>query len=377
MSDIKKIIKNENADNKKNTFSRRDFLKFFGIMNLGLLGMQIPKAATQDYYRFNLNNTDFVSNKEYAKSDIILPDTLKKGDTVAFVAPASPVSKGQITRYVNYFKDKGCNVVIGDTILNQKNDYKYLAASDEIRANELNYYFRDKDVKAIICGRGGYGIIRILDLLDYEALRKYPKIIMGYSDITALLIAVYRRSGIITYHGPVGVSNLTEEHKKNLDQTLFSKEDKIVYSIPDMKTICPGETTGILQGGNLTLITAAMGTKYSMQQNNALLFLEDVSVLAHEFDRMLNQLLIANKLRNCKGIMFGKMSGLNKRGNFYPNKAYTILEVMTEVTKDLNIPVSYDVPFGHVESTVICPIGLNAYLNTEKKYIEISKKLPC
>lgn len=363
---------NKNLKNDK-VLNRREFIKFLGVIQLGTLGIYSQELFSQDKYDFNLNNTNFIpQNNENLQ--IINPPCLKSGDSVAFTAPASPVSKWQINKYINYFKSKGCNVIVCDSILNQKNEHRYLSGSDKERADELNNLFNSKKVKAIICGRGGYGVMRILDLLDYDALRKYPKIVMGYSDITALLLAIYRRSGIVTYHGPVGSSNLTNEHQDNMNKVLFSNKN-VKYSIPDMKTIYKGEASGILQGGNLTLITSTMGTNYGIDNKSALLFIEDVSILVHEFDRMLNQLLLSNKLKNCKGIIFGKMKGLNKRGNFFPNKTYTMLEIMTEITSNLNVPVVYDVPFGHIQSSIILPIGLDAYLNTEKKYIEFSKKI--
>jgi muramoyltetrapeptide carboxypeptidase len=305
---------------------------------------------------------------------LIIPSQLQEGDTVAFTAPASPISMGSIAAYVRFFKSKGCKTIIGDTIRKQKNEYRYFSAPDEVRAEELNSMFADKDIKAIICGRGGYGVSRILPHLNYEALKQNPKIIMGYSDITALHLAVYRQSELVAYHGPVASSKLTEEHKKNIENMFFNSKEKIKYSLPEMKTINSGVATGKLQGGNLSLIAATMGTPYEIDLDNSILFIEDTNVLAHEFDRMLTQLLISNKFSGCKGIIIGKMRRFDIRGNFYPNRAFTILEVLEQLIKPLDIPCVYNLPFGHIESQLIFPLGLNATINSKEKSLEIDLK---
>ncbi len=352
--------------------TRRHFLSMLGAIPLvshSLLSKTPNK--TQHNYDFNLNNTDFAGTY-FPSNHLITPDSLKAGDTVAFIAPASPISLGQIRKYVKFFKEKSCNVIICDSIKKQRNKYRYLSAPDEQRAAELNSLFRDPKVKAIICGRGGYGIMRILEMLDYAAFRKYPKILMGYSDITALLLAVYKKSGVITYHGPVASSELSESHKKNIEKMLFSDAD-VVYSIPKMKVLSNGKIDGRLQGGNLTLISSTLGTDYEINLSNSLLFIEDISIQAYEFDRMMHQILMVDKIETCKGIMFGANKRLTKRSNFYPNRSFTMLEVMKQIAKKINTPIVYNLPFGHVSSQLIFPIGALAELDTKTKTIKIKR----
>jgi len=370
-----KITKENNEIvSEKNTISRRNF---FSLLGLGVAPFVAKSFLTVDNIDENEDEDEDVisTNSEECSNvrnkNLLIPPQLKKGDTVAFTAPASPISQGSIAAYVNFFRSKGCKILIGDTIRKQRNEHRYFAAPDEVRAAELNSMFADSDIKAIICGRGGYGIMRILPHLNYEILKQNPKIIMGYSDITALLLAVYRQSGLVSYHGPVASSKLYDEHKKNIENMFFNSKDKIRYSLSEMKTISEGFATGKLQGGNLSLIAATMGTPYEIDLDDAILFIEDTNILAHEFDRMLTQLLISNKMSNCKGIIVGKIKNFTIRGNFYPNRAFTMLEVMEQLIKPLGIPCVYNVSFGHIASQLIFPLGINATLNTKEKWLEV------
>lgn len=319
------------------------------------------------------NNTDCFTEKALNDESIILPPAINEGDTVAFTAPASPVTLSGIATYIKFFKSKGCKILVGDTIKNQKNEFRYFSATTEDRANELNTMFADTNIKAIICGRGGYGVMRILPFLDYDILRKNPKIIMGYSDITALHLAIYRNSRLVSYYGPVGSSKCYDTHKKNISNVLFDNSQSINYNIPEMQTIFKGTTQGKLQGGNLTLISTTLGTPYEIDLKDSIFFVEDVSVLPHEIDRMMTQLTISEKFSECKGVIIGKTKGFEKRGRFHPNKTFTMLEIFEQLLKPFNIPCVYNLPFGHVESHLILPYGVTATLDTEKKRLNIER----
>lgn len=362
-------------------FNRRNFL--------GLLGtFPFFKTITfaQELEETNIKNidenieifsTEIVPPINKTTSNLIIPPMLKEGDAVAFTAPASPVGKGQIVNYVKYFKEKGCEIIIGDTIAKRKDNHRYFSDTDENRADEFNKFIADEKIKAIICGRGGYGTMRILRFLDYETLKKNPKIIMGYSDITALLLAIYKQIKMTSYHGPVGMSKLTTEHKKNIDKLFFSDET-IEYKIPDMKFLTAVsndlQIKGILQGGNLTLVETSLGTPYTIDLTDSLFFIEDTSVLAHDIDRMLAALLNAAELKKCKAILVGKMKNFHVRGNFNPNRAFTISEVMQQYAENLNVPCIYNLPFGHIESYFIFPIGMEAEIDIKSKRINIYRK---
>jgi len=383
-----KRLKNNGTNENKNIISRRSF---FALLGAGIT----PFVAKSFWTKDDDNNSrhtahhhchtalDAISpdvkeiphqvryDSSIKNHNLIIPSQLKEGDTVAFTAPASPISMGSIAAYVRFFKSKGCKTLIGDTIRKQKNEHRYFSAPDEVRAEELNNMFADKDIKAIICGRGGYGVPRLLPHLNYETLRQNPKIIMGYSDITALHLAIYRQCNLVSYHGPVASSKLSEEHKKHIENMFFNNKDKIKYSLPEMKTLTGGVVAGKLQGGNLSLIAATMGTPFEIDLQDSILFIEDTNVLAHEFDRMLTQLLISNKFSGCRGVLIGKMKRFDIRGNFYPNRAFTILEVLEQLIKPLGIPCIYNLPFGHIESQLIFPYGINATINSKEKFLEI------
>jgi muramoyltetrapeptide carboxypeptidase len=333
----------------------------------------VPTAS--DY---NINSELQPTIEIHHKAKCIAPPPLKKGDSIAFTAPASPISRGKISAYIKYFQEKGCEIVIGDTIIKQNNGHRYFSGTDEFRAEEFNKFICDEKIRAIICGRGGYGCMRILRLLDYETLKKSPKFIMGYSDITALLLAIYRQSSITTYHGPVASSKLTTEHKQNLEQVFFLEQPTIEYKATAMKFMFHHNKDtliqGKLQGGNLTLIEASLGTPYSIDLTDSLFFMEDTSVLAHDIDRMLASLLNAGQLEKCKAILVGKMKKFEHRGNFFPNRAFTIKEVIEQYAKKVNVPIIYNLSFGHIESQYIFPLGIEAEIDVNSKMIRILKK---
>ena len=360
--------------------NRRNFLGMLGTFPL------LPKSIFSEEIK---EEKEIIEQKiapfiEEPLLNSIIPPSLKKGDTIVFTAPASPITKGKISNYIEYFKEKECKIIVGDTIAKQNNNHRYFSETDEVRAEEFNKFIADEKVKAIICGRGGYGCMRILKLLDYETLKKNPKIVMGYSDITALLLAIYKQTGITTYHGPVASSKLTAEHKKNLEKVFFSEQETITYKVPEIKFILQNnkdekindiKIKGKLQGGNLTLVTTSLGTPYSIDLTDSLFFLEDTSVLAHDIDRMLAALLNAGQLEKCSAILVGKMKKLEQRGNFYPNRAFTIKEVIEQYAKKINVPCVYNLSFGHIESQYIFPVGMQAEVDIKSKTINISKKI--
>ena len=359
-------------------FNRRKFLGTIGTLPLLTKISFSQELENVNNEKITYNEENIISTLHEKKINLIIPPMLKKGDSVAFTAPASPITKGKIINYIQYFKEKGCEIVIGDTIAKQNNKHRYFSETDEFRAEEFNKFIADEKVKAIICGRGGYGCMRILRFLDYETLKKNPKIVMGYSDITALLLAIYKQTNITAFHGPVASSRLSDEHKKNLDQMFFLEQPNIEYKVSEMKFMSPIDKDikikGKLQGGNLTLVETSLGTPYSIDLTDSLFFLEDTSVLAHDIDRMLAALLNAGELEKCKAILVGKMRKFEQRGNFYPNRAFTISEVIKQYAEKINVPCIYNLSFGHVESQYIFPIGMDAEVDTKSKKIIITKK---
>jgi len=340
--------------------TRRDLFKFSGAaIGVAALAKYVPKAMGEDL-PLNLMNL--------SADDCIIPPLLRKNSLVAITAPGSPTNIGECRFGTKVLKDNLCRVIYGDTVAKQKNEYKYLSQTDELRAAEFMSFIENPDVNAIFAARGGYGSSRILDLLDYEIIRENPKLIIGFSDITALLTAIYARTKIVTYHGPVASSTFNEFSKDYFQKLLFEnpKQEPIVYQSPTMQTIVPGVTAGRLIGGNLTVICGLMGTKYEIDTKDAILFLEDVSEDAYKIDRKLNQLKLAGKFDDAAGIMFGIFPNLNRRRNFYPNMGYTIKELYDQYFSNYTKPIVYDVPFGHLENNLTLPIGTMAELDSKK-----------
>jgi len=351
-------------------FNRRNFLKYLG---LGSISLSVTKNIFAridglDPIKGNGNQNSQLTPSETQR---ILPRALKDGSLVAIASPASPVSAWNLANTVNLLKKNGFKVEIGPIAKNQNNKNHYLAATDEARATELMQFFERQDVDAIICARGGYGSMRILDKLDYEIIKRNPKILIGFSDLTALLNAVYAKTNIVCFHGPVGVSTIDDFSLNSLKSVITKKETLFSAKLDEMKVINEGTCEGFIQGGNLRMISSTLGTPYEIQSDDAILFLEDVSEHAYEIDRMIMQLLLAGKMKNIRGIVFGKFKNLNVRKSFYPNRGKTIHEVINELCKPLGIPLVYDFPFGHVSSKVTLPIGIKARIDTNKKSFEI------
>lgn len=351
--------------------SRRKFLTLTGLSALGI-GILGAEVKGKDYVEIS-KLPDYSSRILNPRRT--LPAGLKPGSTVAITAPASPASIYEIRNGRKFFQNMGCKVIIGDTIAAQKNEHRYLSAPDKERADEFMSFITDKDVNAIVCARGGYGSMRILQYLDFDIIRSNPKIVLGFSDITALLNAIYRKTGIITYHGPVASMDFESFTGNSLKSVLFDNKLNLQNHVSDSTaiTVNPGIASGELVGGNLTILTSMLGTEYEIDTSGKILFLEDVSEHAYQIDRMITQLLLAGKIQSASAVIFGKFQNLNIRRPFFPNRGYSILEVITQLIKPTMVPCLIGFPFGHISSKVTLPIGINAETNTEKKVLKFTE----
>lgn len=353
--------------------SRRKFLTYAG---LSALGFGFIKAQTK--------GKDFIGVKKLPELDFPintipsrkLPAGLKPGSTVAITAPASPTSMGEIRYGKSYFQSFGCKVIVGETITKQKNENRYFSAPDKERAEEFMSFILNKDVEAIICGRGGYGSMRILPYLDFYAISQNPKIILGFSDITALLNAIYRKTGLVTYHGPVATMDYETFSSNNLNKVIFNNigTNNYQYNSNQAIVINEGIASGELVGGNLTILSTMLGTEFEMDTSGKILFIEDVSEHAYQIDRMLTQLLLANKIQSASAVIFGTFKNLNIRRPFYPNRGYSILEVIQQLIKPTQVPCMVGFPFGHTSNKITMPIGIIAEINTNTKLLKFTEK---
>lgn len=302
---------------------------------------------------------------------MIKPKKLQKGDLVGLVAPASHANREDIDKSIKYLKKLGFNIKIADNIYLK--DYSY-AGSDDKRAEGINKMFENEEVDAIFCIRGGYGVHRILDKIDYESISKNPKIFMGYSDITALHIAINNNSNLITFHGPMTVSDmkdgLDDFSFESFENTLMSGGEIIDLVNPKdekIKVLSKGKACGILTGGNLALIAGTIGTPYEIDSKDKILFIEDIGEFTFKIDRMLMQLKLAGKLDELKGIILGDFNNCKKQDE----GDASLMEVFEDLLLPLNIPIISNVKSGHCTPNITLPMGALVEIDTDKNEIKI------
>jgi muramoyltetrapeptide carboxypeptidase len=305
---------------------------------------------------------------------IIKPSRLRKGNIIGLVAPAStPSSEETIEKGAAYLEQLGYRIRFGKHI---RKTHGYCAGTDEERAADFNTMVCDKDVKAIFTIRGGYGTPRILRLIDYRSLKQHPKIIVGYSDITALQLAIFRKIGLVTLSGPMtgvemwkGIDPYTEE---NFWRLLTSTKKIGVLKNPaeePLKILKHGKAHGRFLGGNFSLLACLIGTPFLPDLRGSILVLEDVEEAPHRIDRMLAQLFNAGILHRLAGLVFGKFTDCNPSD---PKEPYlTIDQVLEEYSAKINCPVISNFQYGHIQRKLTIPIGLQITLDTIQNHIAV------
>jgi muramoyltetrapeptide carboxypeptidase len=293
----------------------------------------------------------------------IKPPRLKQGDGVGIIAPAGPVEPSEIEPAISLLESHGFKVCLGLHVYERK---AYLAGDDEARLADLHEMFRNDEVRLILCARGGYGVHRILENIDYALAKKNPKIILGYSDITALLIALYRKTGLVTFHGPMA-KDLGKNENRNLESLLqlVTSDRRITFSLSHGKVIWPGKSRGVLLGGNLSLLCQLIGTPFMPPPRGKILFIEEKGEPHYRIDRMLTHLRLAGFLAQCAGVVFGDFSECGE--------ASTVIEVLQERTHELGIPVMTGLKVGHGLENMAVPVGVRAILDTETKSMTLAE----
>ena len=314
------------------------------------------------------------SNQEAsAQSDWIAPPALKQGDLIAFVAASGPVEVLPVETYAAQLRNDGYRVFVPAGLVTRKQGY--LAGTDDERLQELNAMIRDPNVRAIFPIRGGYGLTRILDRIDYDALRKDPKVVIGFSDVTALHLAIAKKSKLITFHSPVPMGDLWKGSDPEFsfaysafNRTIFAKqytsgEQGFVISTPDgakPESLVRGIAKGRLLGGNLTMICSTWGTPFALEPAGAILFLEDVNEAPYRVDRMLSQLKLAGALDQLAGIIVG-MFTIEDAGDLVEFD-----RLFKEYFSALGIPVIHRYPIGHVAKNGTLPHGALVELDANR-----------
>jgi len=307
-------------------------------------------------------------------STVIKPAALRAGDAVAVVAPASNLKADYLARGVAELERLDFRARYEPGILDKA---RYTAGDDRRRAAELTRAFADPEIKAVWAARGGYGSMRLFDLLDEDLIGRSPKIFIGYSDMTALSLYFYRRFGWVTFHGPMAAKDLAggEEH---YDRETLIKAITVASPLGEIRSNktemlhrgAGGRVTGRLLGGCLSLITAMMGAPDELDTRGSILFLEDTATRPYSIDRMLQQLKLSGKFDEVRGIVFGEMTDCVQ----HADQGYRIQDVLADCTADLNIPVMFGLPSGHSpRGNLTLPLGVAATLDADRGALSIDE----
>lgn len=320
---------------------------------------------------------------------LIRPERLKPGDTIMFVAPAGDLDRDRMMLAKERLEERGYKIKMRDDLFAREG---YLAGSDQRRRDELMQAFLDPDVKAIFPGTGGYGTMRILDHLDYEAIRANPKILVGFSDITGLHLAISRVAGVVTFHTPSAMwglgskEGLTTFSERYFFQALAEEgsgrrkdrqpEKGYVIRIPDEApqpiVLGRGKARGRLTGGNLSLISALEGTPYAVDTRDAILLLEDTREAPYRIDRMLRQLQLAGKLEQLRGAVLGQFTrNYSREDQETEDPRYSVDGVLRQYFEPLGIPVLMNFPVGHHAMNASLPIGGQVEIDAGKGVLRV------
>ena len=296
-----------------------------------------------------------------ALKEIALPPRLYPGDRIGIAAPASPFESETFHSGVETLKQLGFEPVIPEGVF-EKNDY--LAGSDRHRAEQMSALFSDQTIRAIMCARGGYGTLRILSGLDFELIRANPKILIGFSDISTLLSAVFQQCGLVTFHGPM-VTTLAGAGRTTQDELLLavSGNTPVTISTKAPVVLQPGRGIGPVAGGNLTTLCHLLGTPFQPVWKGHILFLEDINEALYRIDRMLNQLKLAGCLEGITGVMLGCFKDCGDQDAIY--------RLVMDLFDSDGLPIVGGFDIGHgLANTPTLPVGLIATLDSERGSLE-------
>jgi muramoyltetrapeptide carboxypeptidase len=290
------------------------------------------------------------------------------GARVALVAPAGPLRiPADLDRAIDNARRLGWEPVVGEHARAKK---MYFAGADEERLADLNGALHDDSIDAVWCLRGGYGAMRLLEGVDYEALRRRPKTIIGYSDITALHCAVAVRCNLGSIHGPTARTKLTDFTERSL-RAATSREEEPCGAAPQAQTLVSGRARGMLVGGNLALLSALHGTPYQPPYGGAILVFEDVNEAPYRIERMLLQLRLSGVLQRCAGIAFGSFTNTGQTQDSSLGGSRSVDEVLREAAELAGVPALCGIPIGHIDNQWSLPFGSEVELDADEKRLTV------
>jgi len=290
------------------------------------------------------------------------PPYLKKGDKIAIVCPAKKLPK-RIDYAVSLLESWGLEVISGESVYASHHQF---AGTDKLRTADIQHFLDDPSVKAIICGRGGYGAIRIIDQLNFSTFVDQPKWFIGFSDVTVLLSHIIAKTATQCMHAqmPYTFDESTPEALSSLKKALFGEQQS--YEYVSTFSNQPGNAQGVLIGGNLTLLTMLQGSASEMDFDNKILFLEDVGEQEFSIDRMLRMLKRAGKLKNLSGLIIGAFNEIEEEKISF---GQTADEVIFDIVKEYDYPVCFNFPTGHIENNLAMVLGAEVALTVEKNNV--------
>jgi muramoyltetrapeptide carboxypeptidase len=306
-----------------------------------------------------------------SERSIVKAKALKEGETIGLIAPGSPLKPEAIDKAISQVSELGFKYKLGK---HARKKFGFLAGKDGERLEDLHGMFADSSVDAIWCLRGGYGCTRLLPNLDYRLIRRYPKLLMGYSDITALHMALLKWTGLASLHSPVAVSELTDYTLNSfLSATRSGSAGTFINIYPEhmderVKIWRKGVTSGPLIGGNLSLLSAICGTPYLPSFKDKIIFLEDVGEKPYRIDRMLVQLLQATDLSEANGIILGRFEDCDASEN---SDSLTIMEVFENLLYPIGVPMISGFSFGHIDNQCTFPQGIRGKLFADDLKVEL------
>ena len=312
------------------------------------------------------------------KTPLILPKKLKKGDTIGLITPGSFIPDRDLAKAERNMISLGLRVKRSRNLRALRG---FTAGTDAERLDDLHAMFSDPEVDAIWCARGGYGCTRLLPNIDFNHIRDNPKILIGYSDITALTTAIFQETGLVCFHGPVAASTFTEYTKRELETTLFDVQPTrtITPALANQENTDPlfqpfviqsGIASGQLIGGNLSLLAAMAGTPWALQPEGMLLFLEDIEEKPYRIDRMLTQLRQSSAMDKATGLALGIFAGCKPDPE---DRSLSLSQTLKGQLNAFNIPAAYGLSIGHIAHQCTLPIGIHATLDTRTRTLTLNE----
>lgn len=286
-------------------------------------------------------------------ADTIFPKPLLPGDVIGIAAPAGAFDDQRFQDGINILKKMGFEVAIPEMIFAKK---RYLAGTDENRADVLNRLFADPSIQAIMCARGGFGSMRLLPFVDFDIIRQNPKFFAGFSDISALLNVIFEKTRLVTFHAPVVTSLANAHTKTTLSLTAGFAGKKTALQLAAPITIANGKAAGIVRGGNLASLCQLIGTPFQPNFTDSLLFFEDTNEAPYRIDRMLTQMRLAGCLDAIAGVLLGRFDQCGQ--------VETVYEVIKEQFAD-HVPILAGLDVGHAEINLTLPLGMTAVMDAD------------